>query len=594
MNNNKMIKTMKSKSIIGAALVAIFTLGATTSCTDMFDIESSRVVYEQDHDLSSTADSAYTTMGVLQCLRQVADRYIILGEVRGDLVDINEHTKTSLRNLAEFNFEDENEYLNVRDYYAVINNCNYALAKMDTTLTHNNERVMIDEYAALLSIRAWTYMQLAINYGKVPYYTNPITTVADSEKDYPKLDIKELAAELIPQLTPYVDYDMPVFLGTGTNKLFPVLQLVIADLYLWSGDYLNACTTYMDYMTTHKDFNYSYGETNNMEYFRGYMGFNGSRLVPLTGSITSNLLMSTNWESYMSMSASTNGYENLTFITMEQSQANGTVSEVANLFFSTDGTHPLTPSTYYEEICTSQDYIRADIDDKTGEFTGGYRPNVLAGGDQRRKYYYQTTQNADGEEFSVFDKFTYLNNSTGIIEYFTQQINLYRRAIVYLRAAEALNGLAKETGSDSLAVMSFNLLKDAYKVFFPNGHVLEKQLQEAFIGVHARGCGYVHLDTTHYVLKPEVIAAKLEKEDIAVEGNLNDTINYLDILIIDELAMEAALEGNRFGDLIRFAERRGEPEFLAKRVASRKGTEHLDEELYNKLLDKENWYLPLK
>ncbi len=589
-----MIKTMKSKSIIGAALVAIFTLGATTSCTDMFDIESSRVVYEQDHDLSSTADSAYTTMGVLQCLRQVADRYIILGEVRGDLVDINEHTKTSLRNLAEFNFEDENEYLNVRDYYAVINNCNYALAKMDTTLTHNNERVMIDEYAALLSIRAWTYMQLAINYGKVPYYTNPITTVADSEKDYPKLDIKELAAELIPQLTPYVDYDMPVFLGTGTNKLFPVLQLVIADLYLWSGDYLNACTTYMDYMTTHKDFNYSYGETNNMEYFRGYMGFNGSRLVPLTGSITSNLLMSTNWESYMSMSASTNGYENLTFITMEQSQANGTVSEVANLFFSTDGTHPLTPSTYYEEICTSQDYIRADIDDKTGEFTGGYRPNVLAGGDQRRKYYYQTTQNADGEEFSVFDKFTYLNNSTGIIEYFTQQINLYRRAIVYLRAAEALNGLAKETGSDSLAVMSFNLLKDAYKVFFPNGHVLEKQLQEAFIGVHARGCGYVHLDTTHYVLKPEVIAAKLEKEDIAVEGNLNDTINYLDILIIDELAMEAALEGNRFGDLIRFAERRGEPEFLAKRVASRKGTEHLDEELYNKLLDKENWYLPLK
>lgn len=592
MNNNKMIKTMKSKSIIGAALVAIFTLGATTSCTDMFDIESSRVVYEQDHDLSSTADSAYTTMGVLQCLRQVADRYIILGEVRGDLVDINEHTKTSLRNLAEFNFEDENEYLNVKDYYAIINNCNYALAKMDTTLTHNNERVMVDEYAALLGIRAWTYMQLGINYGEVPYYTNPITTVADSEKDYPKLDIKELAAELIPQLTPYVDYDMPVFLGT--NKVFPALQLIIADLYLWSGDYRNACNIYMDYMTTHKDFNYSYGETNNMEYFRGYMGFNGSRLVPLTGSITSNLPMSTNWESYMSMSASTNGYENLTFITMEKSQANGTVSEVANLFFSTDGTHPLTPSTYYEEICTSQDYIRADIDDKTGEFTGGYRPNVLAGGDQRRKYYYQTALNADGEEFSVFDKFTYLDNSTGIIEYYTQQINLYRRAIVYLRAAEALNGLAKETGSDSLAVMSFNLLKDAYKVFFPNGHVLEKQLQEAFIGVHARGCGYVHLDTTHYVLKPEVIAAKLEKEGMAVEGNLNDTINYLDILIIDELAMEAALEGNRFGDLIRFAERRGEPEFLAKRVASRKGTEHLDEELYNKLLDKENWYLPLK
>ena len=55
--NNKKIKTMKSKSIIGAALVAIFTLGTTTSCEDMFDIESSRVVYEKNHNLNNTADS---------------------------------------------------------------------------------------------------------------------------------------------------------------------------------------------------------------------------------------------------------------------------------------------------------------------------------------------------------------------------------------------------------------------------------------------------------------------------------------------------------------------------------------------------------
>ena len=86
-------------------------------------------------------------------------------------------------------------------------------------------------------------------------------------------------------------------------------------------------------------------------------------------------------------------------------------------------------------------------------------------------------------------------------------------------------------------------------------------------------------------------------EDLVFVGNPLEekhSAEGIDILIIDELAMEAALEGNRFGDLIRFAERRGEPEFLAKRVASRKGKENLDEELYNKLMDKENWYLPLK
>ena len=192
---------MKSKSIIGAALAAIFTLGVTTSCEDMFDIDSSRVIIESEHNLNSTADSAYTTLGILQSMRQIADRYVILGEVRGDLVEINEYTKTSLRNLSEFNFEEDNEYLNVRDYYAVINNCNYALAKIDTTLSRNNERVMVDEYAAILGIRAWTYLQLGINYGKVPYYTNPITTVEESEREYPELDMKGLAAELIPSLS---------------------------------------------------------------------------------------------------------------------------------------------------------------------------------------------------------------------------------------------------------------------------------------------------------------------------------------------------------------------------------------------------------
>ena len=95
--------------------------------------------------------------------------------------------------MANFNFEADNEYLNVRDYYAIINNCNYALAKMDTASTVVSvQRVMVDEYAALQGIRAWTYLQLAINYGKVPYYTYPVVSESDAEKVYAedKKDIK--------------------------------------------------------------------------------------------------------------------------------------------------------------------------------------------------------------------------------------------------------------------------------------------------------------------------------------------------------------------------------------------------------------------
>ena len=589
MNNNKMIKTMKSKSIIGAVLAAIFTIGFTTSCEDMFNIESSRVIYEHNHDLGSTADSAYTTTGILQCVREIADRYVILGEVRGDLVEINNNTKTSLRNIAEFNFEDDNEYLNIRDYYAVINNCNYALAKMDTTLAHNNERVMIDEYAAILGIRAWTYMQMAINYGEVPYFTEPITTVAASEKEYPSLDIKEMAAELIPQLIPYVDYVLPTF--TGNDQVYPPLQLVLADLYLWSGDYANAWATYWDYLTTNKNFNLSYGEVNSQEVFKGYMGMNAAAIqaVQVLGKSTPQTTAA--WNSYFSTGiTATTGFENLAYITMESSSARGKVSELASLFVSDDNTHQLNSSNYLKEICSNQTYIRANYTPE-GEVKD-HTINLMAGGDQRRKYH-TVNRIAEGEAFEYYDKLVAMSITTGQTEYVTPQINIYRRSIVYLRAAEALNALAKEQGSDSLAVMSFNLLKDAYQVFFPKGHVLKTELQQAFIGVHARGCGDVYLDTAVYVLKPNVIAQRLYN-DSEQAVTFNDTINFIDELIIDELAMEAAVEGNRFGDLIRFAERRNEPEFLAKRVASRKGQNQMDDELYNKLMDKANWYLPIK
>ena len=67
-------------------------------------------------------------------------------------------------------------------------------------------------------------------------------------------------------------------------------------------------------------------------------------------------------------------------------------------------------------------------------------------------------------------------------------------------------------------------------------------------------------------------------------------IEAVEDLIIDEDALELAFEGCRFSDLARVAIRRGDPSFLAKRVAKRSGT--MDMKLYNVLLTPSNWYLP--
>lgn len=591
---------MKSKSFI-VALLAISTLGLTTSCEDMFDIESTRVVY--DHELNSTSDSTYTTLGVLQCLRKVADRYVILGEVRGDMIEINEHTKTSLRNLANFNFEEDNEYLNVRDYYAIINNCNYALANMDDSLAINNQLVMMDEYVAFLGIRAWTYLQLAINHGTVPFYTEPITTMGDLDKEQEMLDVKGIAERLIPELLQYLDVELPTFVGTRNG--YPVLRLVVADLYLWSGNYAEAVKYYGDYLTKNRKFICS--PTGVSFNFPGMLSLGGlySKWNGEKGKDSEVTLVSS--ETYgVTGKSDVGGYENLAYIL----NAGGIGSELPGFFLSGDNTHYLNLSTYWSELSEQQNVFFLSADGKT------FKSSVEEGaavGDMRNLRYINNRidETNDGESYTTFSKFG------------GGHVNIYRRSITYLRYAEAMNALALEMNtrgkelndstvladSRTLANNAFYLLKDAYQVFFPKGSEeralveedYEKEMQQYFIGVHARGCGDVYNDSVYYVLTPAAISKRLGVADSLVA--FCDTIRYIDELIIDELALESTLEGNRFGDLIRFSKRRqawgdeNYQDFLAKRVASRAGAESFDasDSLYVKLSTSEKyWYLPFK
>ena len=115
---------MKRISIICAVALALL-LGGLTSCEDMLDVSSSSVQYEDSHELNSAADSLYSVVGILSKLQEIADRTVLLGELRGDLVTSNEHTEKDLRELINHEVSADNIYTNDSDYYAVINNLNY-------------------------------------------------------------------------------------------------------------------------------------------------------------------------------------------------------------------------------------------------------------------------------------------------------------------------------------------------------------------------------------------------------------------------------------------------------------------------------------
>ena len=96
----------------------------------------------------------------------------------------------------------------------------------------------------------------------------------------------------------------------------------------------------------------------------------------------------------------------------------------------------------------------------------------------------------------------------------------------------------------------------------------------AMEGVHARGCGNTELADGYSI--PEL-------------STLQDSINYVEDKIVEELALETAFEGNRFHDLMRISKHREDNSYLADKVAEK----YADKEAVKaKLLDETNWYLP--
>jgi hypothetical protein len=101
------------------------------------------------------------------------------------------------------------------------------------------------------------------------------------------------------------------------------------------------------------------------------------------------------------------------------------------------------------------------------------------------------------------------------------------------------------------------------------------------IGIHAHGSGNTKADPRY----------KIPEEDDVVLKDKEDSIDYVEDLIVKELALETAFNGNRFHDLMRVAIRRNDNSYLADAVAKKYtvNKEAIRQKLFS---DRKNWYLP--
>ena len=223
-------------------------MAASTSCEDMLDTTSDGYVFDKDHKLDSANDSLYSAIGILTQMQKLGERYAVLGEIRGDLVCVPATAPVDYQDISSFNtLSSESGLLSRRDYYSVINNCNVALSRMDASITEHGTQVMLPEYAAIMAMRSWTMLQVALTYGSVSYYTSPLLDVESAEREIPDMPLDQLVTRLIADLETYASVETPDYgtiNGFASKNFFIRPAILLADLYLYNGNYNQAAAMY--------------------------------------------------------------------------------------------------------------------------------------------------------------------------------------------------------------------------------------------------------------------------------------------------------------------------------------------------------------
>ena len=624
-------------------ICAICVICGSVSCSDMLETESSRQIF--DPELGEKTDSLAYAFGIFQAMQQLADQYVLQGEVRGDLVELTTSSDSYLRQLADFSATTANKYDSAYVYYRVINNCNYYIAHRNTELYTGATNVVINEYAAVKAIRAWAYMQLARNYGKVPFFTEPLTQISQIDNgNYPELDINGIVSELAPDLEKYTGFTVPsVYSGNlnigntnwSQNKTirpsycFIPVDVVLGDMYLEVGNYGRAASHFITYLTTVAP------ETSTGSYFAAPMRSKNSTSL-FGGNSDSDLpnqrdVLDINMPAWSGIFAANTVSDIITYIPMAVSAQNGPITNLPLIFGADYYATPdeasgyrrtgsrlplvtniqLVPSATLNSLSDSTEYYYY-VNYGTGNKYDSIRS--CRGGDMRLRSIIDQ-QSIDDTDLTWIKKYDYAN------------IVLYRNSTVLLRLAEAFNRLGMcdaafailkdgisealvrpEGASDGAPYMTedtksllrneYPLLKDSFLTRFP---------MERACGIHCHGAGKAASDLARATYTQNkspytystVIGKKMKEiagtESVSVGTTKQDTINAIEDLICDEYALELAFEGNRFADLCRLARHKNEAGlyggnfgslWLARKLAFKNPQKDLT--------NPENWYLPFK
>ena len=569
----KRLKYMKRYylSIIHHSLF-ITLLMTAMSCSDFFDPESKSVIKTDEQSYSSELEARSGLFGLLQGLQQIGDNYVLMGELRGDLMTVTDNSSQELRDINNHDIDTTNNYLKKREYYSLINNCNYYIQHLDTAVTKLQTgkavQILRPYMAQAKAIRAWTYLNLCLDYGYVEYTDKPLLSVDDHTSK--RLTLESLADILITDLktakewlptwsstTDAAGYSDPGFTSSVSYESYEAKQLllpldfVLGELYMWKQDFSNAVQCYYNLIL--------HNQLRLCQYRNSYDS---------SGTIVSTQ----NWKNQFS---NFNYIDILFAIVFSDEYADGKSA----LYTMANTDYTIAPS-------------QALIDDFNAcEY---YDNNKTIIGDLRGLYGTYTLKSAvNGQQSSSDAQYPYISKYGYMMASSKYYISPCRGSLVWLRYAECLNRLGKPRIA-FYGFMRFGLCAkqiNYYKSYFGDELTDESWLdfgqknedgdianvfKSNTLGFHSRGCGNTEMNITYAF-----------KDGLA---DKQDSILWVEEQLVNEYALETAFEGNRFHDLMRISRYRNDNSFLAEKVASKFNNAEKNT-IMTKLLDEHNWYL---
>ena len=560
---------------ITSCLLFVLVLSSILSCKKAFDIEPEDAL-EASQTYRNVYDADAAVLGIYGKFVKLADKYMLLNELRGDLLDVTSNANNYLKQLGTQTVAADNPYADPKPFYEVIINCNDALKNFNIM----REKKLLDNtqyyqrYTDILFLRSWLYLQLGIHYGTVHYVTDALTTIADlqDESKFPKLSFEDLLSRLIAETeatpreylnqntsaaSPTLILPMDVYIvKDGVFKFFIQRRSFLGDLNLWKGNYLKAAGYYKDVMETGT--NSSTGSDQQIDLYDTYrVGDDNSQdhslkttavLNPWTKIFSAPLAdRIANWERMWTLPFSSNFSPGNPLFTL----------------YSKSGDYLVKPSSLSIRNWNNQIRTDGSLTDRRGldmsyRLVNGIEPEVM-------KY---------SQNYSLSTPF----DKTGVWV-------IYRAAVLHLRYAEAANrldrrvlagafvnsGIKAAFGTKAL----YNGVPDSYPFDF-NGD-----------GGTIRGNWY----------RNSGIRGRAVNQDYPI--TVANTVLEVEDRIMQEEALETAFEGYRWQDLLRIALRRQatEPNYLADKIAAKfeaAGDGASAALVRSRLANKENWYLPFK